>query len=273
MNSNAPKWKILSDDDFIKASNGFSSQDEFSKSFGLKGTNSSFAKRLKDLNITFQKRSTQIHTSGIYAIFSNITDECLYVGQSSIIENRWKQHQNRLKSGRHRKEFVEWFISNNSDISSMRLVVLEKTKNINEIKNEAEIRWFTKLMPKFYGQVPSASKRQWNHSNDTKTKISESTMKSLSRKIVYRNCKICGKEFSLKRPSRTTTLCSSECVSINKSKFHRVVTDDKVKRIISMYYDDGMTGIEIAKHLNIDSSTVYQYLRKHKKSIADNLIV
>ena len=42
-------------------------------------------------------------TVGIYGIFNAETDECLYVGMSKNIEQRWSSHLKELKSKRHKR--------------------------------------------------------------------------------------------------------------------------------------------------------------------------
>ena len=113
-------------------------------------------------------------TIGIYGIFDTRNGDCLYIGQSKNIQDRWRSHRKRLLAGKHLKDFTEWFKEQGSDISTLELRELEETINTDEAKNAAEIRWFDNLSPKFYGQVPSANKRGWEQAEETKQKISTS---------------------------------------------------------------------------------------------------
>lgn len=125
---------------------------------------------------------------GIYGIFNKSNDDCLYVGQTLDINLRWKQHLKLLKSKKHpRKDLVEWYHNdNNSNLIDFR--ILEKCKK-DEL-NSFEIKWFNLLLPKYYGKKPS-DKEIWEHSDETKNKISESLRKKYYAKI----CLKCNKDF------------------------------------------------------------------------------
>ena len=120
------------------------------------------------------------YTCGIYGIF-DLDGTCLYVGQSRTIEERWNRHLITLKAGNHKRaEFVEWFQSKDSDVSSMKFQVMEELiSDCDEsILNEREIHWFYELKPLFYGKVPS-TKETWRHSEETRKKISAGRRKYL----------------------------------------------------------------------------------------------
>jgi len=46
-------------------------------------------------------------TTGIYGIFLEDTDECLYVGQSTDIEIRWSHHRLDLAQGKHHNKLFQ----------------------------------------------------------------------------------------------------------------------------------------------------------------------
>lgn len=81
-------------------------------------------------------------TCGIYGIFDAVDGTCLYVGQSRCVESRWAQHLRKLKAGKHRKDFEDWFIEHGSDESALRLRVLETCADVAYDKNSLELKWF-----------------------------------------------------------------------------------------------------------------------------------
>lgn len=111
-------------------------------------------------------------TVGIYGIFDSETDECLYVGMSKSIEERWRHHLKELRSKKHkRKDFVKWFHDNGAQQELLSFRVLEECEHDEKILNLAEIKWFNALLPKYYGKKPSENER-WTISEETRQKIS-----------------------------------------------------------------------------------------------------
>ena len=158
------------------------------------------------------------HTCGIYGIF-DLDGTCLYVGQSRTIEPRWNRHIITLKAGNHKRaEFVEWFQSKDSDVSSMKFQVLEELiSDCDEsILNEREIHWFYELKPLFYGKVPS-TKETWKHSEETRKKISagmrkyfEASGRPLKKDMkLETTCLTCGTLITGKL--RKVKYCSRKC--------------------------------------------------------------
>lgn len=79
-------------------------------------------------------------TIGIYGIFDATTDECLYIGMSKDIEERWKQHLKILKSKRHkRKDFTEWYHSNGATPDLLMFRILEECEYDVDTLNRLEI--------------------------------------------------------------------------------------------------------------------------------------
>lgn len=116
-------------------------------------------------------------TCGIYKLLSE-DNECLWIGQSVNIENRFKAHRFRLLNELHREGFVEWFISKDKEISSVKLEILEECEP--SLLNEREGFWFLKNPPKFFGQIPSVS-RKWYLSDEAKKNISEGQKRSIAK--------------------------------------------------------------------------------------------
>lgn len=108
---------------------------------------------------------------GIYGIFDNRNNECLYVGQSKQVTQRWKGHLAGLVNETHiRTEFIEWFVENNKDESILDFRLLEECVNDIDVKNEHEIKWFEILKPRFYARKPSKNDT-WVFDEATRDKI------------------------------------------------------------------------------------------------------
>jgi DNA-directed RNA polymerase specialized sigma subunit len=58
--------------------------------------------------------------------------------------------------------------------------------------------------------------------------------------------------------------CSKECQSITQSIRNRMFSDDQIGTILILYYDEEMTGKEIAKIYGVSPSTIYHILSKRR---------
>lgn len=193
-------------------------------------------------------------TCGIYAIFDASTDECLYVGQSSTIERRWKRHIINLRNGNHpRKDFVEWFESHNKQSDSLRFETLESCEDVDETRNRIEMLWFEKLEPKFYGDEPGVNYK-WKHSEETKRKIGEALK---GRKMYDYICKVCKNDFSHHRLNRS--YCSRACT--NKRSCIEINEDLRLM-MKKLYEVDRMTMKAISIELGISDATVHKLMVK-----------
>lgn len=198
-------------------------------------------------------------TTGIYGLFETKDNECLYVGLSSNIEKRYKQHLKLLRGKRHpREDFVEWWISNKENNDFLELRILEKCSK--ERLNEKEIYWFSKLKPKFYGKEPNENEK-WEHSSETKRKISVK-LSDPSSKIEVQ-CEYCKNSFFAYIKKRRK-FCSKECGDKNRS----VVGNGKHKELYQanleeLYYKKEMSLSDIAKMFNTSFQTVH-YVMKRK---------
>lgn len=198
-------------------------------------------------------------TVGIYGIFDASTNECLYVGLSRNIEERWKSHIKTLSSGRHiRKEFVQWFEENGSNPNSMRFEILEECIDDDTVKNLAEIKWFNKLSPLFYAKKPAINER-WTLSEETKSKISKSMSERRPRKIYDYICKGCSITFS--DAKRNRTYCSNSCKSSSFSKIE--ITEDLREKLFDMYVKQKMNLHAIGDKLEVSHVMVYNLLESY----------
>lgn len=203
--------------------------------------------------------------SGVYGIFDTESGECLYVGQSRNIHERWKGHLKGLALGTHkRKDFVLWFWQHSSNESALSFRVLEYCRPHDDSLNTVEIRWFNKLSPRFYGKRPSLKER-WEHSDETKLNIVRGMMKSDRYKsiepILPRECSNCGKTFA-PQSKRNQVYCSKPCVLNNKAIRTRGFiprVDLNVDEICKMY-SDGLSLRKLAKEFNVSHITIRSVL-------------
>lgn len=173
-------------------------------------------------------------TTGIYGIFDSDTDECLYVGMSKNIEDRWKSHLKLLRNKKHpRKDFVEWFYKNGSKKELLVFRILEECKNKEETLNTLEIKWFSNLAPKYYGKKPSLNEK-WILSEETKLRISKSNVESLLQKgILYKaKCAKCNKLFNASQSYHICVNCREETIIItNCVRCNDLIEDQKRGKI------------------------------------------
>lgn len=109
-------------------------------------------------------------TIGIYKISHKYTGECLYVGQSANIEQRWTNHKKEIRTLRHRqKGLID--IYKTYGMKVFDFVVLEEVAKKD--LNSRELFYFDQLTPQFYGQIPS-EKNRYQQSEETRKKISDS---------------------------------------------------------------------------------------------------
>lgn len=198
-------------------------------------------------------------TCGIYAIFSSFDDECLYVGQSKNVEDRYRQHITKLKSRRKSAlaSFVAWYHDNGADESLLRFELLETCQNIDLVKNDAEARWFDKLKPRFYGKMPSLSEK-WEHTETTKQAIREAMLaKSLLIKLM---CPIC--ESTFRQTKAGQKVCSRKCSDELRSQ-------NAIKRFASkeeleiLFVEKNLSIFQIAEIVGTSDRTISRLLTVH----------
>lgn len=229
---------------------------------------------------------------GIYGIFCSESGDCLYVGLSRNIEDRWKSHLKTLKNGTHpRKEFVSWFAHKGMSPETLRFEILEEGCSVD--LNTLEIKWFKELSPRFFGKVPSENEK-WSHSDETKEKIKNSHIAIAVNNGVRYSSKTCpcgvvftGREKSLlkycssdcsklyRKPrvpriksdvfckqcgnlitSHGVEYCSRNCHSISST----ILLESEVLR--SMYWDKNMSLQDIGSALNVSRQTIFNRLKK-----------
>ena len=84
---------------------------------------------------------------GVYAIYDN--GECLYVGESSQLNNRISQHKTWVKNPLSTKKSIQYLYNNLSQHKHIIFGVLEETPN----HKEREQYWINKLKPKYNAKI------------------------------------------------------------------------------------------------------------------------
>lgn len=200
-------------------------------------------------------------TIGIYGIFNAKTDECLYIGMSKNIEERWKSHLKLLKNKRHRrKDFVEWYHSNGADPSLIDFKILEECEYDESVLNILEIKWFNSLKPKYYGAKPSLNNK-WTISEETRKKISQAgkgriphNKGKILRSLVCQNC-----ENIFHSNAKQPKYCSRDCrKNFENKRFNKKELTDK--------YNSGMSLHALAEEYNCSYRTIHAYMVRHNIS-------
>ena len=215
-------------------------------------------------------------TVGIYGIFDSETDECLYVGMSSVsVEKRFKQHLKNLRNGNHpRKDFVEWFHNNSGQPELVVFRILEECENNETVLNTLEIKWFNELKPKYFGKQPSLNE-VWERSEESKKKVSESLRK------LHNSDFLDGQIDDILSFAKNTSMTVAEAarllnVSPKKLKNYLILnkidwaysSDDPAenRKILHWYFNEKMSTRQIAKKLNISQPSVVRRLKKLKEA-------
>lgn len=235
---------------------------------------------------------------GIYAIFDKKTSECLYVGQSRDIKARWKRHISLLRRSSHLENFNKWFLNAGRDIERLGFSFLEICENDDLTLNNAEIKWFNDLSPRFYGKSPSVNDK-WAHSDETRAKIAQkvagyhakrSSSKAITEKIAEEKiCISCKKQFTTKRIDKKYcsdscrrslkkclncdnyvmyshyTFCIS-CSPLEKNRRYPLaqISDEDFLN----FYDIGLSSADISRKFNVSRAAV----TRHKNKILENKI-
>jgi GIY-YIG catalytic domain len=189
-------------------------------------------------------------TVGVYAFFDSLGD-CLYVGQSSDLEQRNKQHLKHLRGGYHkREEFNEWFRINGE--SKLVFKILEECIDEGNTKNSLEIKYFISLNPRFYGQIPSMANK-FIHTDETRSKISRTVRKNLEDiGVYYTKVCHCGVSFTVSASS-TSKNCSMVC-------YHKSQEAGLDCEMVSELYNSGLTLKQVGDRLGVSYRTVHSFM-------------
>jgi hypothetical protein len=207
-------------------------------------------------------------TIGIYGIFDARDGSCLYVGQSKIIEERWKGHLNRLRLGKHlRSEFNDHFLEIEKDESLLDFRILEECEDLDEVKNHLEMKWFSLLAPRFYGKKPTLNGK-WTHSEETKTKIGQGIVKSekvrakvllLEKKRAEKLCLAC----NLVPARRKRKTCSNQCSTDLLSRSMTAISEMSYNQLYQLWVIENVSLADIAKSLDCSTTSAYRILGNH----------
>lgn len=192
---------------------------------------------------------------GIYAIYS-IDNACLYVGQSSNLEGRFKKHLALLRNGRHsRKDFATWY--NDSEDNSLDFRIMCHCKDDSEIKNRLEIFYFNMLQPRFYGKLPS-TKDSFKHSNIARDNISQSMVSFHENLGTYSEVTcFCGNLFKTFK-NRAKKYCSTNCKENAPYSEKSSLDYDTVVDL----YSSGLSLQKVGEELGVSYRTIHKFMVK-----------
>ena len=181
---------------------------------------------------------------GIYGIFDVKTDVCLYIGQSRDIERRYRYHLPAIKRGKHsRKELMQWVEVGHS----IYCKVLEVCVDEQIAKNKAEVDWFNKLQPAFYGVVPTEN---YIAPTGYRTEWFDAT------------CSFCGSVYKKNSGVHGRLYCSPSC-GTKSYKFKTVEKYPQEEDLRVMYLEQKMTTTDIAQVYGCSQPTISSYLKKY----------
>lgn len=219
-------------------------------------------------------------TTGIYGIFGKNTHECLYIGQSRNIEQRWKQHKKLLRNKKHpRKDFVEWFDKNNCAIKKMDFrVVKELPQDVTDKElNIQEIYFFEQYKPKFYGKEPSQHDT-WIHSESTKEKIRTSVLKKIydesgTQERMSKHCPICNSIVVQLKNTYCSVDCYKESLNVERTSAcvvcHSVMIFQRFRKTCSDSCHQKLIKLSNGKSVTVDEKRLYQLFVVENRSISD----
>jgi len=201
-------------------------------------------------------------TVGIYGIFDSKTDECLYIGMSKNIEQRWKYHLKDLKSKKHkRKDFVEWYHANGAIPELLVFRILEECKYDNKTLNTLEIKWFNNMSPKYFGKIPSLNEK-WEHSEETRNNIRNTHLQKLSsennymlRKLI---CPGCHEVFHNRIKNRV--FCSRKCQAEYVKE--KSANEYNYDYIYDLYWNQGLSRPELAEKLGVGRTKALNIMKR-----------
>lgn len=81
--------------------------------------------------------------------------------------------------------------------------------------------------------------------------------------MIEKVCPRCNKKFTLTK-NKKRIHCSKECLNLTQSIQNRKFSDDQIGTIHVLYYDEELTGKEIAKIYNVTPSAIYHILSKRR---------
>ena len=209
-------------------------------------------------------------TVGIYGIFDSETDECLYVGMSKNIEERWRHHLKELRSKRHkRKDFVEWFHENGATAELLDFRILEECEKNDAALNLCEIKWFNKLLPKYYGKKPSENER-WEQSEAARAKSSATYKEKYAHLYEFIEGQV-EEVLKLASDPGITMKEAAQVLDVNYAVFRRFVQRkeiewifetplkiriDQHQNVLDAYFNEKTTTRDLAKRYGTTQKTV-----------------
>lgn len=146
-------------------------------------------------------------------------------------------------------KFVE--VNKNDVISSYSLTqsAVKTAESLNLSK-----KWVTRLLKEEGILLPPRNIAGYNHSEETKAKISKSNQERDPPHI--RECEQCGKCFTSRKTYQKT--CSLECGNLSRNRT-RSISDEDMRR---MYLEENMSIRQIAAKMDMNRGTIHNRIKR-----------
>lgn len=201
---------------------------------------------------------------GIYKIQSNIELDKFYIGSSSNLEHRERQHLSMLKNNNHFANYLQNYVNKNG-IDSINFYIIEEC-NLEDIINREQY-YINILKPVFNSRITAESNRGHKFSNNTKLNMSKAQQNWRKDKVITIKLteEICNKVLELKQKGLTneeiSKIVNLSLPSISKiikpiTKYSYKLTIDKVKKIKELIKENKMLLQDIAKEYNVNPSVI-----------------
>lgn len=201
---------------------------------------------------------------GIYKIQSNIEPEKFYIGSSSNLLHRKRQHLSMLKNNNHFAIYLQNYVNKNG-IDSITFHIIEEC-NINDIITREQF-YLDNLKPIFNSRLIAESNRGHKFSDKVKKNMSKAQQNWRKNNVVRIKLtdEVCNKVLELKKQNLTNEEISKivglSLPSISKiiksiTKYSYKLTVDKVKEIKELIKENKMLLQDIAKEYDVNPSVI-----------------
>lgn len=201
---------------------------------------------------------------GIYKIESNIEPEKFYIGSSSNLEHRERQHLSMLRNSTHFATYLQNYVNKNG-IDSINFSIIEECNLENIIIKEQF--YIDTLKPIFNSRLTAESNRGHKFSDNTKSNMSKAQQNWRKDKtvIIKLTEEVCNKILKLKeqglKNKEIALQLNISLPSISKiikpiTKYSYKLTTNKVKEIKGLINENKMLLQDIAKEYNVNPSVI-----------------
>lgn len=219
--------------------------------------------------------------SGIYKIINKINGKC-YIGSSSNLQKRNKQHFNSLSKNKHYNQYLQRSF-NKYGISNFEFIIICKC-NEDELIN-LEQYYINKIKPEYNAVLTAGKTTGYKFTEEQRKYQSESRGKTIVRIDLYtklildewKSAKIASNTLNLGKPTAITACCKNKIPSAygfiwrykNDSSEYEIPIDLKIcqRKDINIInkakelYAQNISISKISKQLGISYHTLYYHLK------------